>query len=72
MAERYLIAIYEKITLPPDEADAYLFRQLLFQAAKTKDQYDMKSMERIADKYNGSLSAQQKEGMFFLDVVLSR
>ena len=40
MAERYLIAIYEKITLPPDEADAYLFRQLLFQAAKTKDQYD--------------------------------
>ena len=39
MAERYLIAIYEKITLPPDEADAYLFRQLLFQAAKTKDQY---------------------------------
>ena len=29
-------------------------------------------MERVADKYNGSLSAQQKEGMFFLDVVLSR
>ena len=34
--------------------------------------FGMKSMERIADKYNGSLSAQQKEGMFFLDVVLSR
>ena len=34
--------------------------------------FGMKSMERIADKYNGSLSAQQKAGMFFLDVVLSR
>lgn len=34
--------------------------------------FGMKSMERVADKYSGSISAQQKDEMFFLDVVLSR
>lgn len=32
--------------------------------------FGMKSMERVAEKYGGSLAAIQKEGMFILDILL--
>lgn len=32
--------------------------------------FGMRSMERIAEKYGGSLSADQQGGMFFLDIIL--